>query len=102
LTQILALAGTFTQASEAIVGLMRCTRRGNTVHIVGSIGGGAINQVIATLPSWATPAQSFLTICYSSGIASTIARIEVRQSGDIVTSGDYIAGRTDINITFNI
>ncbi|HFT8655573.1 TPA: GDSL-type esterase/lipase family protein [Enterobacter cloacae] len=102
LTQTLTLAGTFTQGNEAVVGLLRCTRRGNTVHIVGSIAGGAANQVVTTLPSWASPAQSFYAICYASGTTSAIARIEVRQSGDIVTSSDYLAGRTDINISFNI
>ncbi|MGY5368752.1 GDSL-type esterase/lipase family protein [Enterobacter oligotrophicus] len=102
MTQTLTLSGTFTQASEAIVGLLRCTRRGNTVHIVGSIGGGSASQVVATLPSWAAPAQSFNTVAYASGTTNGIARIEVRQSGDIVTGSDYLAGRTDINISFNV
>ncbi|EMC0024618.1 hypothetical protein U9W73_002728 [Enterobacter cloacae] len=102
LTQLLVLNGTFTQANESVAGLLHCTRRGNTVNIVGSVGGGGINQVIATLPSWAAPAKSVYTIAYSSGTTSNITRIELRQSGEIVTSSDYVAGRTDINISFNI
>ncbi|HFT8656082.1 TPA: hypothetical protein ACGSTA_001661 [Enterobacter cloacae] len=77
------------------LGVNDCQANGNT-------GIGVFSTNIVTLPSWATPAQSVYTIAYSSGTTSNITRIEVTQSGDTVTSSDYVAGRTDINIPFNV
>ncbi|MTD25796.1 SGNH/GDSL hydrolase family protein [Erwinia sorbitola] len=102
LTKMLVLTNSFTQANEAIAGTLQVTRRDNTVHIVGAISDGKRDSVITTLPRWARPSHSFYTLASSSAAAGGVGRIEVRQSGDIVTASEYVAGRTDINISFNM
>lgn len=63
---------------------------------------GAAHKKSAMWQACTGLAWPFYAICYASGTTSAIARIDVRQSGDIVTSSDYLAGRMDINISFNI
>ncbi|QHJ79791.1 MAG: hypothetical protein [Caudoviricetes sp.] len=104
MAQLLPLAGTFTSGNETVTGFLRCSRVDNTVHVSGSIAGGTASTgaVFATLPSWARPSQSVFTVAYSAAAAAGFVHIEVRQSGDLVTSSNYAVGRTDINISFNV
>ncbi|MBS0870536.1 SGNH/GDSL hydrolase family protein [Enterobacter ludwigii] len=103
LCQILLPTGTFTTQNETVAGLLRVTRRWNTIHIIGSVSAGASGAVITNLPAWARPAQSVYSLAYTRDASTeSYCQLEIRQSGDIVFGGLYKTGRTDINISFEI
>lgn len=88
LCQILLPTGTFTVPNETVAGLLRVTRRGNTIHIIGPVSAGASGTVITNLPVWARPAHSAHSLAYTRDASTeSYFQLETRQSGDIVPAG---------------
>ncbi|MEO3294764.1 GDSL-type esterase/lipase family protein [Enterobacter cloacae] len=101
LTQFLVPASGFTLTTEADRGLPRVTRTGNVVALSGSISGGAVSSVAATLPAWAKPQASQTYIVYSRDSSTEgTCRVTLRTNRDVVVGSDYKTTATELNITF--
>lgn len=103
LTQFLVPASSFTMTDEANRGLPRVTRTGNVVALSGTISGGAVSTVAATLPTWAKPQASQTHIVYSRDASTEgSCRITLRTNRDVVVGADYKSTATELNITYCI